>query len=270
MNEENLVEGYLKTHKAKEPTQKPGTRLQVRWAETLSEERDIIGMALGSISGHLDKLKSENLLTEDNLKQLSSVARMLKRSMEVRRIRGSLFKKEVDIEKRLRVLRKLLVQGVKIQGDKPYDVEKLELDAQRLARKGLEQLRVFFGQMPTELMEDKTLGASSKLVFCYLQSRAPEKKWEEHPSVKLSLQEISKGVGLHASSIIRLINELEEGGWVTTVRRGKMIVNKYILWPHGKPKKELMTAMARVHLRLQRDYALAKRLQESLHPIKTE
>jgi transposase len=83
--------------------------------------------------------------------------------------------------------------------------------------------------------------------------------------VEVSKETLAKGMGVSTEMIRIWLNVLIKTGWIQKLRQGKMKPNRYILYPVGGKTFQAIKAMKRVHLRINYDHKLIKRLRESLY-----
>jgi Mn-dependent DtxR family transcriptional regulator len=143
--------------------------------------------------------------------------------------------------------------------------EKIELESELLAMLHLEKSPLFYGQIPKKLLLDGSVTSTGKVVFGFLHTYAQEKQLKKFPRVEVALETIADKLGQSTESVRQALRSLEKAGWITRTRRGKMIVNEYTLHGVSKVAWGKIKAMKRVHLRINYDHALAKRLRESLY-----
>ncbi len=143
--------------------------------------------------------------------------------------------------------------------------EKIERQSEFLAMIHLERTPPFYGQIPKGLLLDGSVTSTGKVVFCFLHSYTQEKQLRRFPKVDIALETIADKLGQTTESVRQALRSLENAGWLTRTRRGKMVVNEYTLYGVSKVIWGGIKGMKRVHLRINYDYALAKRLRESLY-----
>ena len=105
----------------------------------------------------------------------------------------------------------------------------------------------------------------SKLIFGAIHSRAPEKVLKDNIVVQISKETLARDLGVSEDRIRVGINELIEAGWAEKIRQGKMKANMYVLYPMKKKTFQAIKAIKRIHVRINYDQELAKRLRESLY-----
>lgn len=143
--------------------------------------------------------------------------------------------------------------------------EKIEREALGMAQQHLQRHPPYYGQIPEALLRDENMSHLSKLIFGALHSRAPKKELKDNIVVQISKETLADDLGVSVDRIRVGINELTEAGWAEKLRQGKMISNMYVLYPMRKGTFQAIKAMKRVHLRINYDPKLAKRLRESLY-----
>jgi len=142
----------------------------------------------------------------------------------------------------------------------------LDHEAEQRALLRHQQVPPYYAQLPDVLIVSKRVSPDAKLVYALLHKHAPIKNLNRMPVVHVSQQTLADEMGRTEETIRSLLNQLVDEGWVVKYRQGKMMVNKYVLYPKSKRTFQAYVALERVQLRIQRDAALAKRLRESLYP----
>jgi len=143
--------------------------------------------------------------------------------------------------------------------------EKIEREALSMAQEHIQKYPPYYGQIPEALLRDENMSHLAKLIFGAIHSRAQEKELKNNPVAQISKETLAKDLGVSVDRIRVGINELIEAGWGEKLRQGKMISNMYVLYPLKKKTFQAIKAMKRVHLRINYDLELAKRLKESLY-----
>ena len=83
--------------------------------------------------------------------------------------------------------------------------------------------------------------------------------------VEIAKETLAKVMGVSEDRVRIWLNKLKEAGWIEKLRQGKMKPNMYVLYPMKKKTFQAIKAMKRVHLRINYDYELAKKLKKSLY-----
>jgi hypothetical protein len=144
--------------------------------------------------------------------------------------------------------------------------EEIEREAERLAVFQVQKYPPYYGQIPDELLKSKRVRPEAKALFGLLHKYCKGiKHLKSHPVAEVAKETLADDFGVSEDRIRIWLNELEEEGWIRVIRRGKMLVNRYVLYPRSKKTFEAWVAMNRVHLKINQDYELAKRLKESLY-----
>jgi exonuclease III len=119
--------------------------------------------------------------------------------------------------------------------------------------------------MPIELGRDKKISGQAKALYPVIHSYSPEKELKNNAVVEIAKETLAKHMGVGVDRIRIWLNELKEAGWIEKLRQGKTKPNMYVLYPMKKKTFQAIKGMKRVHLRINYDYELAKRLRESLY-----
>ena len=143
--------------------------------------------------------------------------------------------------------------------------EKIERVALKIAQQHVKSHPPYYGQIPVELGRSKNICAQAKAIYGVMQSYSPEKELKNNAAVEIAKETLAKDMGVSTEMIRIWLNTLIETGWIQKLRQGKMQPNKYILYPIGGKTFEAIRAMKRVHLKINYDHKLAKRLRESLY-----
>jgi len=143
--------------------------------------------------------------------------------------------------------------------------EKIEKEAMRMAQGDVQRHPPYYGQIPIELGRDPKIGGQAKALYAVVHSYSPEKELKNNAVVKIAKETLAKVMGVGEDRVRIWLNELREAGWIEKLRQGKMKPNMYVLYPMKKRTFQAIKAMKRVHLRINYDYKLAKRLKESLY-----
>lgn len=147
----------------------------------------------------------------------------------------------------------------------------LNREAERRAGVRYNRLPAYYAQLPDKLITShqahNQVSSEAIRVYALLHKHAPIKNLNRHPKVEISQETLAEELNCSTMTVHTLINELVEKGWISKHRQGKMLVNKYVLYPMSKETWQTYVGMERVQVRIQRDSGLAKRLRESLHPI---
>jgi hypothetical protein len=143
--------------------------------------------------------------------------------------------------------------------------EKIEREALSMAQEHVQRHPPYYGQIPAELGKDPKIGGQAKALFAVMHSYSPEKQLKNNAVVEIAKETLAKDMGVSTEMIRIWLNTLIETGWIQKLRQGKMQPNKYILYPIGGKTFEAIRAMKRVHLKINYDHKLAKRLRKSLY-----
>ena len=132
----------------------------------------------------------------------------------------------------------------------------------------LSRRRVHFAQVPVKMLKSVFSKGKPQEVVLYLllHSYAPIKGLKDIPKVQVAEDTLASDMGIAVPNVSRWLGSMEKKGWIRIIRQGKMMPNIYELYWIGNNEIEGRLAMERVQIRIQRDYTLAKRLRESLHP----
>jgi hypothetical protein len=142
----------------------------------------------------------------------------------------------------------------------------IEREAERLAVFQVQKYAPYYGQIPGELLKSKRVRPEAKALFGLLHKYCKGvKELKSHPVAEVAKETLADDLGVSEERIRIWLNELSEEGWIRPIRRGKMLVNWYVLYPRSKKTFEAWVGMKRVQLRINQDQDLAKRLRESLH-----
>ncbi len=143
--------------------------------------------------------------------------------------------------------------------------EKIERVALKMAQSHIHRHPPYYGQIPVELGRSKNICAQAKAIYGVMQSYSPEKELKNNAVVEIAKETLAKDMGVSTEMIRIWLNVLREAGWIEKLRQGKMKPNMYVLYPVKKKTFQLIKAIKRVHVRINYDYKLAKRLKESLY-----
>jgi DNA-binding transcriptional ArsR family regulator len=143
--------------------------------------------------------------------------------------------------------------------------EKIERTALKMAQQHVQFHPPYYGQIPVELGKDPNIPAQAKALFGVMHSYSPEKQLKNNAVVEIAEETLAKVFGVHVDTIRQWLKILIEAGWMEKLRQGKMKPNMYVLYPMKKKTFQAIKAMKRVHLRINYDHKLAKRLRESLY-----
>ncbi len=143
--------------------------------------------------------------------------------------------------------------------------EKIERVALKMAQQHLQKHPPYYGQIPVELGKDSKISAQPKALYGVMHSYSPEKELKNNAVVEIAKETLAKDMGVSTEMIRIWLNMLIEAGWIEKLRQGKMKPNMYVLYPMKKKTFQAIKGMKRVHLRINYDYKLAKRLRESLY-----
>ena len=143
--------------------------------------------------------------------------------------------------------------------------EKIEREALSMAQEHVQRHPPYYGQTPVELGKDPKICAQAKALYAVMHSYSPEKELKNNVVVEIARETLAKAMGISTEMIRIWLNELRETGWIEKLRQGKMKPNMYVLYPMKKKTFQAIKAMKRVHLRINYDYELAKKLKKSLY-----
>ena len=143
--------------------------------------------------------------------------------------------------------------------------EKIEREALGMAQAHIHRHPPFYGQIPVELGKDPNICAQAKALYGVMHSYSPEKELKNNAVVEIAKETLAKDMGVSSEMIRIWLNALGEAGWIEKLRQGKMKPNMYVLYPMKKGTFQAIKAMKRVHLRINYDHELAKKLRESLY-----
>ena len=143
--------------------------------------------------------------------------------------------------------------------------EKIEKVALKIAQQHVQRHPPYYSQIPIELGKDPKIGAQAKALYAVMHSYSPEKELKNNAVVEIAKKTLAKDMGVSTEMIRIWLNELKEAGWIEKIRQGKMKPNMYVLYPVGGKTFQAIKAMKRVHLRINYDHKLIKRLRESLY-----
>jgi hypothetical protein len=143
--------------------------------------------------------------------------------------------------------------------------KKIEKEATAMAIAHIQSHPPFYGQIPQTLLRDDRISHLAKLIFGAMHSRAPEKELKNNIAVEIAKETLANDLGVSEERIRIGINELIEAGWIKKHRQVKKLSNMYVLYPMKKQTFKDIKAMKRVHLRINYDYDLARRLKKSLY-----
>jgi len=248
--------------------------LDIKWASSNAEKQEILMLFLMSILGHIDYLKDQaqkdrlwlyQAISNNQFDKLLGVINWCKDAIRINGIENQALKRTLaKVEPRLRTLKKI-INGKKPYGKRRYyDEEWLEIDAIKRARTHLLHHPILFGQIPASLLNDPEIGLPEKGLYAYLHSRSYNKKLAKYPRIEISRATIAKSLGISISTAARILKKLIDAGWVTSLQQGRTRGNLYILWPEKRSTFEARLIMARIFLKLPRDYNLAKKLKDGL------
>ena len=142
----------------------------------------------------------------------------------------------------------------------------IEREAERLAVLQVQKYPPYYGQVPDELLKSKHVRPEAKALYGLLHKYCKgNKQLKTHPVAEVAKETLADDFGVSVERIRIWLNELSEEGWIRPIRRGKMLVNLYVLYPRSKKTFEAWVAMKWVHLKINQDSELSKRLRDSLH-----
>jgi DNA-binding transcriptional ArsR family regulator len=143
--------------------------------------------------------------------------------------------------------------------------EKIERVALKIAQSHIHRHPPYYGQIPVELGKDPKIPAQPKALYGVMHSYSPEKQLKNNGVVEIAKETLAKDMGVSTEMIRIWLNVLREAGWIEKLRQGKMKPNMYVLYPVKKKTFQFIKAIKRVHVRINYDHKLAKRLKESLY-----
>ncbi|TET78645.1 MAG: hypothetical protein E3J41_04160 [Candidatus Cloacimonadota bacterium] len=143
--------------------------------------------------------------------------------------------------------------------------EKIERVALKMAQQHVKRHPPYYAQIPVELGKDPKIGGQAKALYGVMHSYSPEKQLKNNAVVEIAKETLAKDMGVGEDRVRIWLNELKEAGWIEKLRQGKMKPNMYVLYPVGGKTFQAIKGIKRVHLRINYDYKLAKRLKESLY-----
>jgi hypothetical protein len=141
---------------------------------------------------------------------------------------------------------------------------KIESDALTLANAHIKQHPPYYGQIPAELAHDSNILSQVKGLFGTMHCYSPEKHLSNNIVVEIAEETLSRDMGVTIRTIQNWIDILAMRDWIAVIRQGNMLPNKYRLFPVSGRTFEAIKGMKRVHLRLNREHGLSKRLRNSL------
>lgn len=151
------------------------------------------------------------------------------------------------------------------------NLEEIEREAERFAVLQVRKYPPYYAQIPDALLRSKRVHAEVKALDGLLHKYCKlTKRLKDHPIAEVAKRTLANDFGVSEDRIRIWLNELEEEGWIRTIRRGKMLVNRYLLYPISKKTFEAWIGIKRVHLKINQDYELAKRLKEGLYKCPLE
>jgi DNA-binding Lrp family transcriptional regulator len=143
----------------------------------------------------------------------------------------------------------------------------IDQEAERRAGLRHNEFPSYFAQLPDALVTTKRVRPDAKVLYAILHKHAAIKNLNRYPVIKISQQTLADEMDRTEETVRSLIKELLDEGWIGKHRRGKMLVNEYVLYPRSKKTWQAYVAIEKVQIRIQRDEPLAKRLRESLYPL---
>lgn len=143
--------------------------------------------------------------------------------------------------------------------------EKIEREALSMAQQHVQFHPPYYGQIPVELGKDPKIIGQAKALYGVMHSYSPEKELKNNVVVVIAKETLAKVMGVGENRVRIWLNELREAGWIEKLRQGKMKPNMYVLYPMKKQTFQAIKAIKRVHLMINYDHKLAKRLRESLY-----
>ena len=144
----------------------------------------------------------------------------------------------------------------------------VDQEAQAWVARQVKNMLIYFAQVPVSMLKSMFSRGKPQEVYLYLllHSYASRKNLKEIPRAEVVEETLAKFLGITSQNVSRWLKSMEEKGWIQIIRQGKMKPNLYDLYCIGASELEGKEAIARVQIRLRRDYALSKRLSDSLHP----
>jgi len=131
----------------------------------------------------------------------------------------------------------------------------------QLAMRQLSRYPKTFAQIPEALIKDHIISRDAKSVYILLHSYAPNKRLTDLPKAQVPLRIIKMHLGIANDETARnYIRELKVPGWIEVTRTGCMQPNTYTLYPMSRKEWDDIVRMKSIHLRIQKDKGLQKRL----------
>jgi hypothetical protein len=145
--------------------------------------------------------------------------------------------------------------------------QRVDEEAKKWVMRQVKGMPVYFAQVPESMLRSMFSRAKPQEVFLYLllHTYARRKNLKEIPRAEVSEETLAKYLGSTVVTVSRWLQSMEKKGWIQIIRRGSMQPNFYDLYCVGASEVDGRAAMARVQIRLRRDWSLYTRLSQSLH-----
>ncbi|MGB3860662.1 MAG: helix-turn-helix domain-containing protein [Candidatus Aminicenantaceae bacterium] len=143
--------------------------------------------------------------------------------------------------------------------------DKIERQSLALAKDIFNGKSYFYGQIPNSILRDPKINAQAKALFGLLHTHCFNKSLTSYPEVMLTRKTMSEEMGVSEVTIRSWIKELEKALCLEVIRQGYKKPNKYRLYPVGGKLLMDWKRIKRIHLRLNYDLELIKKLTKSLH-----
>ncbi len=143
--------------------------------------------------------------------------------------------------------------------------DKIERQSLVLAKDIFNGRPYFYGQIQDSILRDPEISAQAKALFGLLHTHCFNKSLNSYPEVILTRKAMSEEMGVSEVTIRSWIKELEKALCLEVIRQGYKKPNKYRLYPVGGKLLMDWKRIKRIHLRLNCDHELIKRLEESLY-----
>lgn len=143
--------------------------------------------------------------------------------------------------------------------------DKIERQSLELAKEHFCSRPYFYGQIPNSILRDPNISAQAKALFGLLHTYSFNKSLNCDPEVILTRKTMSEKMGVSEVTIRSWIKELEKTLCLEVIQQGYKKPNKYRLFPVGGKLLEDWKRIKRIHLRLNYDRELIKKLRKSLY-----
>ena len=143
--------------------------------------------------------------------------------------------------------------------------DKIERQSLVHAKEHFKSKRYFYGQIPNSILRDPNISAQAKALFGLLHTYCFNKSLSRYPEVLLTQKTMSEEMGVSEVTIRSWIKELEKALCLEVIRQGYKKPNKYRLYPAGGKLLMDWKRIKRIHLRLNYDHELIKRLTKGLY-----